>query len=463
MRWFRKTKQEGLSLRIAFILMLVGFLLVTTVLLVMANLTIRSFYDLSEATDTYISLQNAASDLMSASDYLTEEAQCYTVLGDRKHLDNYFIEAEQTCRREKAIATMEGYLPESDALSELKGAMSNSLALMDREYYAMRLVLDACGDSDIPAAMRDVALTDRDSALSAEEKQTLAAQMMHDEEYYTQKNLIRTHLNRCIEDLKNTTHGTQTLMEQYTRRDLVITVILVIVQSVGLILMLWLTTSLGINPLLRAVEHIKRDQGIPIVGAREFRYLADTYNKMYTAYKRSIAKLSYKASHDKLTGLYNRAGYDLVIQSVDPATTAFLLFDADRFKSINDTMGHEAGDRILKRIAAALKHYFRSDDHICRLGGDEFVVLMIHVNEHCEHMIEQKVESINRELAVKDGGLPPVSVSVGVTLCRNTNDVTEMFREADAALYHVKENARGKCGFYREHMKINRKKPSSSR
>ena len=83
---------------------------------------------------------------------------------------------------------------------------------------------------------------------------------------------------------------------------------------------------------------------------------------MYNAYRKSIENLSFQASHDELTGAYNRAGYDLIKSSLDFGSTAMLLFDADQFKNINDRHGHETGDLVLKKIVAVLKRSFRSDD-----------------------------------------------------------------------------------------------------
>ena len=453
MRLFQKAKEEGLSLKETFYLMLVISLAVTTGLLLMTFQTFRSFHALSNATDIYIAMEDEAENLLFASDYLTEEAQCYTVIGEREHLNNYFTEAVETRRREQAVESMEHYLPDSVALKELKNAMQESVALMDSEYYAMRLILEANGDTDIPAPMADVTLTAEDAALSPEAKKGLAELMMHDQTYYSQKNRIRSHLSLCVEELKSSTHSTQEAMELRMHEDLVWITVLIVMQSLGLILMLCLTTKLGINPLLQAVDHIKQDQSLPITGAHEFRYLADTYNKMYSAYKRSIENLSYKASHDELTGLYNRSGYDLLKHSVDPKSTAFLLFDVDFFKLVNDNNGHATGDKALIRIATTLRKNFRADDYICRIGGDEFVVLMVHVDKRSSYLIEHKVKQINQDLARSEDGVPPLSVSVGVSFCRETENVQEIFHEADLALYHVKENGKKGCCFYDNSLK----------
>ena len=276
--------------------------------------------------------------------------------------------------------------------------------------------------------------------------------MLHDERYYNQKNLIRTHLSECLQQLKDGTHGTQDQMEKFMHRDLVIMIVFIVLQSAGLVLLLWITTSLGINPLLQAVERIKRDESLPIIGAYEFRYLAGTYNKMYSAYKKSINNLSFKASHDELTGVYNRAGYDLIKQSVDLDTTAFLLVDADRFKNVNDDHGHDIGDNVIIKIAKALKDNFRSDDYVCRIGGDEFMILMVHVDHTIRKLIENKVIQINRDLADTKDGLPPISVSVGVSMGGEGKDAQQRFHEADVALYHVKDHGRNGCSFFESSM-----------
>ncbi len=448
MNVLKKAREEGLSLRLTYILMLVITVTVTVVLLVMTYRAINSFHALSKATDRYIDMQDAASGLMSASDYLTEEAQCYAILGDRVHLDNYFREAEQDRRREKAIETMGNSLPDSSALTELKEAMAQSVSLMDTEYYAMLLILSAEGDDDIPETMRGLRLSAEDEALTPAGKKALAAQLMHGDSYCEQKDRIRLHLGQCITALKSSTHGTQEDMERRMHADLIWIAALIVLQSVDLVLMLEITTKLGLNPLLQAVEHIKQDQSLPIMGAHEFRYLASTYNKMYSAYKRSIRNLSYKASHDVLTGAYNRAGFDLITDSIDPDSTAVILFDADRFKDVNDEHGHDVGDLVLKNLVKTLRKYFRTDDYVCRIGGDEFAVLMVHVEERSRVLIEKKIEQINRDLLATQDGLPPITVSAGVSYCREGRTMHEVLHEADVALYHVKHNGKKGCCFY---------------
>ncbi|MBQ1568152.1 MAG: GGDEF domain-containing protein, partial [Erysipelotrichaceae bacterium] len=186
----------------------------------------------------------------------------------------------------------------------------------------------------------------------------------------------------------------------------------------------------------------------PETGANEFRYLARAYNKMYDAYKKSLERLNFKASHDELTGAYNRAGYDLLISGIDLNNTYMMLFDVDNFKSINDTYGHETGDKVLVKLVKVMKKNFRNDDCICRIGGDEFVVLMLHSSDIDRNLIAQKIEEINRELSEIDDGLPAASISVGIVHGTDAKDAESLFEKSDAAMYRSKQNGKNTYTFY---------------
>ena len=438
-------RRDGLSLKTTSVTMVIVSVLITIILVITAVMTIRSFRAMDESTRDFIRMEKAANELMAASDYLTEEVQCFTVMGDRIHMENYFTEAAVTRRREHAIYVMEEAIPGSTALSDLENSMAESLDLMKREYYAMRLMLEAAGETEMPEELRRIALSEEDDALPPADKIVLAQRMTHDSGYYEQKNRIRDNMTRCLSALQTATQNTQQQMENEANRNLIWMTLLIFLQTAAMFTMMWLTTHLGVNPVLRAVEHIRKDQSLPIIGAAEFRYLAGTYNTMYGAYKKSIENLSFRASHDELTGAYNRAGYDLIKSSLDLRSTAMLLFDADQFKEINDRYGHETGDLVLKKIAAVLKNSFRSDDYVCRIGGDEFVVFMVHMTRSPRKLIEHKVRNINQDLAESEDGLPAVSLSAGASFDPQCSDPKEMFRRADTALYYVKDHGRDGC------------------
>ena len=450
----KKGAGRGVSLRRFSFLMLFVSLVIMAILLVTTFRTVNAFHNLSEATNDYIELAAAADNLMEASDYLTEEVQRYTVICDRTHLENYFREAEEDRRREQALTVMFKNVPNSPALGQLQAAMNESMELMKREYYAMRLVLDASGSDDIPEVLKDVELDAEDRALTPEEKIDKASLLTHDSGYYTQKSRIRADMQECVDTLKKSTQQVREEMEVRTRRSLTWMIVLIVLQSICVFKFLWITTRLGVRPLLSAVTHIRRAEQLPVTGAQEFRYLADTYNKMYHTYKKNIESLSFKASHDGLTGVYNRAGYELIKDSVDLATTALLILDVNFFKEINDTSGHETGDEALKKVGRVLTENFRSVDYICRIGGDEFTVFMVNLKDSPEELIRRKVDQINEALADTSDGSPAVSMSVGIAIGDGETDSQELFRRADTALYYVKENGRNGCCFYEKGMKM---------
>ena len=123
---------------------------------------------------------------------------------------------------------------------------------------------------------------------------------------------------------------------------------------------------------------------------------------------------------------------------------ALLLIDVDTFKTVNDTYGHDMGDQILKKVSDLLKKTFRSIDYVCRIGGDEFAIIMVEMTSDLEYTILDKISVINEKLSKEEDGLPAVSLSVGVAFSDRENPGDTIFKDADKALYNVKEH--GKCG-----------------
>lgn len=163
------------------------------------------------------------------------------------------------------------------------------------------------------------------------------------------------------------------------------------------------------------------------------------------------AMLRQRAEHDALTGLINRGAFEQMKQlfTTNPIRLALLIIDVDKFKSVNDTFGHEAGDLILIKVATALKGSFRTSDYPARIGGDEFAVIVVDVDENEKEIIKAKVDKINNKLMHPTDGLPPVSLSVGGAFSKR-GFIDELYACADRALYEVKENGRCGCRFYED-------------
>lgn len=445
---FRKVKENGIRLRWVHIIIIIFTAVISFFMLYETFRFSAAFEDVTGATDEFIELQKDADGLMNASDYLTQEVQDFTVTTEKIHLINYFEEAEETKRREKAIEKMKDITGEGTAYKFLHNAMNESLDLMQTEYYAMKLITIACEIEYIPDEVEKVELTKQDAALSNSEKIKLAQRMVHDTTYHRKKEVIRTNMESCLVELEKQTHIIQNEANEKLETRLNAIRVIIFIQLAIIIVILIMTSVLVILPMLRGVYSIKKDEKLPVKGAYEFRYLAKTYNSMYEAFKKSIASLNYEASHDKLTGLYNRAGYDVLSRSVDLNTTAVLMIDVDKFKDINDQYGHDVGDKILQKFARVLRKTFRSEDYICRIGGDEFVVFMMHVTDELRDLIILKTKQINSALADASDELPPASASIGIAFGHDAPDMETLLKHADEALYNVKENGRGGGSFY---------------
>ncbi len=395
-------------------------------------------------------LQKAAHELMSASDYLTEQVQRFTIDGDLRFLDQYFTEAFESKRREEALSIMKTDSKASAAYEQLQIAMENSVKLMDLEYYAMRLVIEAKGYSDYPDQLKDVKLSDEDAALTSEEKIRHATELVLGDEYYELKDKIRTAMQACLVEVEKLGSGIVMSELDFLDRELSIIRVSVLIQAAMIFSMLWLTTRLAINPVLDAVNQVKSNLPITEKGSVEFRYLASAYNKMYEKNRSSLEHLNFKASHDELTDAYNRAGYDFLISTIDLASTYMMLFDVDNFKTINDTYGHETGDKVLQKVVNTLRSIFRDNDCICRIGGDEFVVFMVNSGGMPQRLIESKVAQINIDLANTEDGLPPISTSVGIVNGKDVTDPSKLFEMTDAAMYRSKNSGKSTYTFYSE-------------
>lgn len=163
----------------------------------------------------------------------------------------------------------------------------------------------------------------------------------------------------------------------------------------------------------------------------------------------------HEATHDALTGLVNRT---VVIDRLDPAVrsrragpTAILFVDLDKFKAINDSLGHSVGDRVLQVIGGRLRAGTRGGDVVGRLGGDEFVVVAHDVTgpAAAAGIAEHVRAELNRPVAV-DGRDLHIDASFGIVLADpgDTRDGEDLLRDADLAMYHAKTQGRGRYAFF---------------
>jgi len=439
--------KNGISLRTTYFLLLIVSILMAGMIVIPSYRLESAYKQMSETTEEHIEMEEAAHSLMDASDYLTEQVQRFVLTGYVSHLNAYFDEAEISRRRDDALEVMGRNPDNSAAFAELKEAMEGSLQLMNTEFYAMRLVIEAKGIRNIPDTLKNVHLKDEDSALSSQEKMILAEDLLFSEDYYNKKDAIRKDMEESIEELRRITKATDEQIAQRLKREIIVIQIIVVVQVFGFLLVIWLTSRFGIKPLLTAVDDIREDRSINEYGAREFKYLAAAYNRMFSIYKKNIDRLEFKASHDALTGAYNRAGYELLMQNIDFYSAYYIIVDVDDFKHVNDNYGHEVGDKVLVKVVETLKKNFKSNDYVCRIGGDEFAVFVVDIDPEQNAIIESRFNKINRELANTSDGLPAVSLSVGVAHGAHYSNQLSMIHDADEAVYKTKTNGKNGVSF----------------
>lgn len=238
--------------------------------------------------------------------------------------------------------------------------------------------------------------------------------------------------------------------------------------------------TIGINsaaaaPLIKQGESL----GVMLVAAKEkaafdddnvklLQRMADNLVFALENFEREEARqrgeqhIQYLATHDSLTGLPNRTLFNQVLAMATQATDryghgfALLFIDLDRFKIINDSLGHEAGDAVLKAMAQRFQACLRASDMVARIGGDEFVALIQEVEDR------DVVTAVARKMLA--AALDPleiygqecrVTASIGIALCPDdANDASALMKSADMAMYQAKEDGKNTFRLYRPDMKV---------
>jgi len=168
------------------------------------------------------------------------------------------------------------------------------------------------------------------------------------------------------------------------------------------------------------------------------------------------------ADHDPLTGLPNRRLLEdrltqaLAASQRNRKQTAVVFVDLDRFKSINDTLGHAAGDSVLKEVAERLMKQLRVVDTVCRMGGDEFVVILPEIKRASDAAnVAAKILETMAQPFVAEGRELHITTSIGISVFPDDGrDAESLIRNSDAAMYHAKGTGRANYQFFTEQMNL---------
>ncbi len=197
------------------------------------------------------------------------------------------------------------------------------------------------------------------------------------------------------------------------------------------------------------------------MGAMDYIHKPFDPNIMLSRVKRVLEiedikkQLEASAKKDGLTGLWNRNYLQEVLNRAGEMgeSGAFVLFDMDNFKYVNDTFGHLVGDAVLARFAEGLKEKMKPGDVACRLGGDEFAIFINDPMSRTDFadFLSKWIEELEESVRVVKGEDTNITVSAGVVgMPTDGKDFVTLYNKADKALYHVKKNGKRTFHFYQE-------------
>lgn len=223
-----------------------------------------------------------------------------------------------------------------------------------------------------------------------------------------------------------------------------------------LLLNYWSTSRLVFKPIATVVRALrsraagKSTESLPVVRSYETAALFDAFREMSNRVQIRQEALEYQALHDSLTSLPNRILLQERMQHQIEhsrrynSAASLLIIDLDRFKEINDTLGHHVGDQILINIGERLKYHLRTNDTVARLGGDEFAVVLPDSDCAQAAIICQKlIESMSAMFNIDELHLY-VNMSIGIACFpEHGDDVNTLIRQADVAMYVAKQNKLG--------------------
>ncbi len=196
--------------------------------------------------------------------------------------------------------------------------------------------------------------------------------------------------------------------------------------------------------------------------SKEIHTLVSAFNTMRQQIHHRQMALEHQALHDSLTGLPNRALFhDRLEQAINIAhrqnsNVAVMLLDLDRFKEINDTLGHPVGDLVLQEIGSRLGTCLRTSDTVARLGGDEFAIICPSIDTtEATSFVEKIIECTSQVVIINNQNLY-TGVSIGISLYpKNAEDAESLIRQADVAMYSAKNKGIGYTFYNAELDKLN--------
>ena len=421
-------------------------------MIIATNRLNSAYQQLIEETGKYINTQQDAGMIEEFSGSMLSESRSFLQTGDPAHVMAFYSQMDVIRRQLDGSGTSE---TKGTAASDryLEEAVEAFRTLAEQDAYAMRLKAETLPVSlgSYPAEFAGTEIRPEDAALDAEQKLAKAQEILDRTDY----SAIRSRLSDRVDASHRA--ASETVQQQMGVTTARIWQELLLLRTFGVVFLVIAVLAMLSNllliilPINRSVSNLDNREEIPEQGSFEMRNLARVYNEVLRDSTEKQEELEYSATHDALTGVYNRAAFDREYDRCRNDRIGIAIVDVDGFKHYNDVYGHDVGDHVLRRVTETIGSKFRKEDHISRIGGDEFVIIMKNTGSAQSEDIKLKIDEINEEL-VKERrkGMPPISVSVGAAFWDRENPGPDILKDADKALLQMKQNGKLGCRIYGE-------------
>ena len=443
-------KNAGIRLNHLNVLLICIGLLLAVLMAVSMYQTTNSVEEVVTVTNDYLANQQTGGMLRDFTRALADQAMAFVQSTDPGYAKVY--EAKMKAIEEQ----LEQFSPESSnsetATRELQKAVTLFRERQADELRAIRLAADSMSKpayGKIVLLLQKTELNAEEQALSPEEKKAAAVSILTAEEYTAKEEKIIAAIERSqrLSSVQGKAQAEATLarVKKLVGNQ---TIMVLLLLAMG-VLALLLNRMLIISPILRSADNLDQREPIEERGCYEMRHLARVYNEVLKENEEKTEALTYTASHDALTGVYNRADFDRMYKNIEADEhIGLIVVDVDHFKQYNDEFGHDVGDKVLCTAVEALKRNFFFKDHISRIGGDEFCVIMPGTDQVHGEMMKEKIRQINRELSECRDDLPPVTISAGIAFWDRPNPTASLFKDADSTLIELKRTRADCCAVY---------------
>jgi diguanylate cyclase (GGDEF)-like protein len=272
--------------------------------------------------------------------------------------------------------------------------------------------------------------------------------------------LMRDIADRAVTNAKSRAGASMRLAEAI-RLSLIAALVAGSLLLFGIAALLTRATVRSVNQIAAATGNVAQGHSSVDITALARGDELGTIVRSLAVFQANVSKIAFLAHHDPLTKLPNRVLFhDRIQQALKLLDRnvgfAVLCLDLDRFKLVNDTLGHGFGDELLRRVAERLQACVREGDTVARLGGDEFAIILLHVSEPTEIdvLATRIIETIGSSYDI-DHHLIHIGTSIGMALAPADGAISdELLKKADTALYDAKSGGGGKSCFYEDAMNI---------